>query len=72
MVRRSMMLTVAVGIPIHETVVIMSPANQLVVLPYDSTVKICDAHRVVDLPEIIEVTFNQNGVKTVLYADRKC
>ena len=71
MVRRSMMVPIISPLPLHEMVFVMNPAGtQLIAAP--SNLQVCTNHQVVELPEIIQVTFNQNGVNTVMYADRKC
>lgn len=76
-IRRSMVamtctIALAASIPLHETVVVMNQEKQLVVVPEEANFKPCSQHTLVDLPEIIEVTFEQEGKNTVLYADRKC
>ena len=72
LIRRSCVVAVAATVPIHECVVVMNPQNQLVVLPANSTVQICSQHVLMNLPEMIEVVFDQAGRRTTLYADRKC
>jgi len=72
MIRYSYSLALAPGIPIQETIVVMSPQNQLMILPENSGVQVCSQHVLANLPEIVQVVFNQNGVTTTLFADRKC
>jgi hypothetical protein len=72
LVRTSYTLALASSIPIHETIVVCNPQNQLVILPPGSNVNICAQHVVVDLPEVVQVVFNQDGRQTTLFADRKC
>jgi len=72
MIAASCTIALASTIPIYETAVVMNTQNQLCVVPAGSSFQPCQQHVVENLPQLIQVVFDQDGRKTVLYADRKC
>lgn len=72
MIRATYTIALAPTVPLYETVVIMSPQQQLVVLPEGAAFNACAQHVLVELPGILQVNFQQNGAIVTLYADRRC
>ena len=71
MIRQRTTLVVTPSVPLHEIVVINTNGT-LTVVPQAQPIRVCTTHTVVQLPHITEITFDQEGRRTVLYADRYC